>query len=82
MPCTHIWGRNRLALQASRFSHDCESLMRCTKSDARVQAQAEVLGRTRKRGGLRFTHCFEPFHAPDMQWLWFRDVRQGDCRCV
>jgi hypothetical protein len=55
MPCTHIRGRNRLALQASRFSHDGESLMRCTKSDARVQAQAEVLGRTRKRGGLHFS---------------------------
>jgi hypothetical protein len=31
VPYTHVRGRNHLALQSSRFSHDCESRMRCTR---------------------------------------------------
>jgi hypothetical protein len=74
VPYTHIRGRNRPALQVSRFSHDCKGLMRCT----RVTQECR---RRQKYSVERANQAACVFHlqAPDMQWLWFRDVSQGNC---
>ena len=52
-------GRNHLALQSSRFSHDCESLMRCT----RVTQECRRRRRYSVERANQAASVFSPFQA-------------------